>query len=185
MSITNDLRTYAGIARDQGREALEQAQSQLSDVTGQANEIVGKLSETTRGNVAELTGKAAGAVQDLRLQVERAVNVEALKAAVEPYLAQARGYTALVTDRAEEFYSTVRDDKRVARLVATADSVTGVVIETLAQRVVAPVRDLAGRRATSSTPRSAATPGSPRVAKGPAAKATARKAPAKKAAPTA
>ena len=187
MSIPSDLRTYADSALDQGRQVLDQAQSQLSDVTVQANDLVGKLSGTAKDNITELTSKATGAVHDLRLQAGKAVNVDVLKTAAEPYLTQARGYGTLVTDRAEELYSTVRDDKRVAKLVTTAESFTTIVVETVTRRVVKPVQALTRRCATAPASRAATAskPATSRPAARPAAKATARKAPAKKAAPTA
>jgi nitrate/nitrite-specific signal transduction histidine kinase len=142
-------------------------------------------------NVSGLTTKAADAVHDLRTQAEKAVNAEAIKAAVEPYVAQAKGYSTTVTERAEELFTTVKNDKRVARLVSTAESVTGVVVETVQERVVKPVQSLTGsgtkpaRKApatkpavTKPTPKPAATA---TTRKGSTGKATAGKAPAKKA----
>lgn len=86
MSITSDIRGYADTAIEQGRQVLGQAQSQLNDVTGQANEFV----------------------TDLRAQAEKALNLDAIKTAVEPYLAQAKGYRHSVTDRAEALINTAR-----------------------------------------------------------------------------
>jgi hypothetical protein len=221
MSITKDIRSYADSAFEQGKQVLDQAQTQLTDVTGQANDLVGKFTGTAWDNVSEFTGqandlvgkftgtawdnvseftaKATGAVHDLRTQAEKAVNLDAIRVAVEPYLAQAKGYSNAVTDRVEEFYATLWNDKRVAKLVSTAESLTGVVVETVQVRVVKPVQSLTG---LGSTP--AAKPAAPKAApKAAAAKpavtkpavtkpapattattarTTARKAPAKKAA---
>jgi len=188
MSITKDIRSYADNAVEQGKQVLDQAQTQLHDVTGQANGLVGKVTGTAKENVSELTTKATDAVHDLRTQAEKAVNVEAIKAAIEPYVAQAKGYSTTVTDRAEELFSTVKNDKRVAKLVGTAESVTGVVVETVQERVVKPVQSLTGR-GTKPAPKApaAAKPATTKPAPKPAAaattrKATPRKAPAKKAA---
>ena len=123
MSITRDIRGYADTAIEQGRQVLEQAQSQLNDVTGQANEFV----------------------SDLRAQAERALNLDAIKTAVEPYLAQAKGYRHSVTDRAEALLNTAKKDARVAKAFVTAEQLTGVVVETVQQRLVQPVWTLTGR----------------------------------------
>src|SRR4051794_32953012 len=114
MSITTDLRSYA-----------DKAQAQLNDVTGQANEFYGK----TRENVAEIAGKASGTVKDLRLQAEKAVNLDAIKTAVEPYIAQFKGYSHQVTDRAESLFGTAKSDPRVGKLVDAARPVLGIVQE--------------------------------------------------------
>jgi len=188
MSITKDIRSYADTAVEQGKQVLDQAQSQLQGVTG-----------TARENVSELSAKATDAVHDLRAQAEKAVNIEAIKSAVEPYVAQAKGYSTTVTDRAEELYSTVKNDKRVAKLVSTAESVTGIVIETVQERVVKPVQSRTGRtsapvaKAPAASKPAATKPAATKpaatkpAATKPAATATARKsvtrkAPAKKAA---
>jgi len=193
MSITKDIRSYADNAVEQGKQVLDQAQTQLHDVTGQANGLVGKVTGTAKENVSGLTTKATDAVHDLRTQAEKAVNLEAIKAAIEPYVAQAKGYSTTVTDRAEELFSTVKKDKRLARLVGTAESVTGIVVETVQERVVKPVQSLTGRgskpapKAAAATKPAATKPATTKPAPKPAAtattarKATARKAPAKKA----
>jgi hypothetical protein len=153
MSIASDLRAYADTAVTQSKQivgtTLSTAQTQLNDVTGQAGELYGKARE----NVAGLAGKAGAAVNDLRTQAEKAVNLDALKTAVEPYVAQAKGYTAQVTDRAEAFYGTVKGDPRVAKLVGTAGAVAG----TVQARIVLPVQSLTGRGATASKPAATAT----------------------------
>jgi hypothetical protein len=193
MSITKDIRSYTDNAVEQGKQVLDQAQTQLHDVTGQANGLVGKVTVTAKENVSGLTTKATDVVHDLRTQAEKAVNVEAIKAAVEPYVAQAKGYSTTVTDRAEDLFTTVKNDKRVAKLVSTAEAVTGIVVETVQERVVKPVRSLTGRgskpaakaRATAkaATAKPAtAKPATKPATTGTARKTTTRKAPATKAA---
>jgi ElaB/YqjD/DUF883 family membrane-anchored ribosome-binding protein len=196
MSITKDIRSYADTAVEQGKQVLDQAQTQLHDVTGQANGLVGKVTGAAKDNASGLTTKATDAVHDLRTQAEKAVNVDAIKAAIEPYVAQAKGYSTTVTDRAEELFTTVKNDKRVAKLVGTAESVTGIVVETVQDRVVKPVQSLTGRGSKpapkapptkpATTKPAATKPAATKAAPKPAAtatarKATARKAPAKKA----
>jgi len=145
MSITRDIRGYADTAIEQGRQVLGQAQSQLNDVTGQANEFV----------------------SDLRAQAEKALNLDAIKTAVEPYLAQAKGYRHSVTDRAEALINTAKKDPRVAKAFVTAEQLTGVVVETVQQRLVQPVWTFAGRdgKATVKTQKPASKPASKAAAK--------------------
>jgi hypothetical protein len=171
MSITSNVRSYA-----------ESAQSQINDVTGQANEFVTKLRGTATENVSNLTSKANGYVTDLRTQAEKAVNLEAIKAAVEPYLAQAKGYSTSVTDRAEELYSTVKNDKRVAKLASIAEEFTGTVVETVQVRVVKPVQSLTGLGAKKPAAKKPAAKATTTATKPVAKKAPVKKAPAKKAA---
>jgi hypothetical protein len=191
MSITSDIRSYADNAVSQGKQVLDQAQAQLNDVTGQATDIYGKTNEF----VTEIAGKATEAVTDLRASAEKAINLDAIKTAVEPYLHQVKGYTHTVTDRAEVLISGVRGDKRVAKLVDTAGTLSGVVVETVQERVVKPVQSLTGigvkaapkpAPAAQPAPRAAATkpatakPATKATATKPASKPAARKAPAKR-----
>jgi len=178
MSITSDIRSYADSALEQGKQVFDQAQSQFTDVTTQANEFVVKLRGTATDNVSSFTKTANGYVVDLRTQAEKAINLEAIKAAIEPYVAQAKGYSTTVTDRAEGFYVSVKNDKRVAKLVTTVEGLTGVVVETVQDRVVKPVQTLTGRTAKPATKTAAAKPA---VTKPVAKKAPVKKAPAKKA----
>lgn len=184
MSITNDIRSYADTALEQGKNVVGQAQAQLTDVTGQANEFVGKLTGTAKDNVSGFTSKATGAVNDLRAQAEKTINLDAIKSAVEPYLAQAKQYRSTVTDRAEGLFETVyesvKSDKRVSKVITTAESLTGVVVETVQDRVVKPVASLTGR---GSKPAPAKKPAAKRATTTkPAATRPARKSPVKKAA---
>jgi uncharacterized protein YjbJ (UPF0337 family) len=186
MSIASDIRSYADTAVSQGKQVLDQAQAQLNDVTGQANEFVGKARE----NVSDIAEKATEAVNDLRTSAEKAVNLDAIKTAVEPYLAQVKTYSAAVTDKAEVLFHGIKTDKRVAKLVDTAGSVTGVVLETVQDRVVKPVQSLTGLggkpAAKPAAPKAAATkPAAKPVAtkpapSKPASRPAARKAPAKR-----
>ena len=173
MSITSDIRSYADSAVKQVQQVQAQAQAQLNDVTGQANEFVGKLTDQAKTNYSELSTKATAAANDLRAQAEKALNLEAIKSAIEPYLAQAKDYSSSVTDRANSLFSTVKSDKRVASVFSTVELVSDAVVETVTERVVKPVQSLTGR---TSKPAAKSTPASKPAA--PAAK----KAPAKKAA---
>jgi len=173
MSITSDLRAYAdtavSTAVNQGKQTITIAQTQLNGVTGQANEFVG----------------------DLREQAEKLVNVDALRTAIEPYLAQLRSYGDSVTDRVDELVETLKKDPRFGKVVETADSFSAVVLELVQERVVKPVQSLTGVGAAPAKPArkpspkpagSASKPAATRPAtRKPATKTTARKAPAKRA----
>jgi hypothetical protein len=147
MPSTRDIRSYADGAIAQGKQAA-------------------------RESVAELSARAADAVNELLAQAEKAVNLDAIKAAIEPYVAQARGYSTTVTDRAEELYSSVKKDDRVAKFVNTAESVTGAVVETVQDRVVKPAQVLTGRGGKRAAKPSSRTTSAPAAS---ARKATATK----------
>jgi hypothetical protein len=174
MSIASDLRSYADTAVNQGKQVLDStistASAQLTDVTGQANEFYGK----TKESVVEIAGKASSAVQDLRSSAEKAVNLNAIKTAVEPYVAQVKGYTHQVTDRAEALLAGAKIDTQVATLVGTVQ-----------ERVVKPVLSLTGRGSkpaqATPTPAPAKPAAATKAATKPAATkpATAKPAPAK------
>jgi hypothetical protein len=161
MSITSDIRSYADTALEQGKHVVGQAQSQFTAVTA-----------------------------DLRTQAEKTLNIDAIRTAVEPYLAQAKQYRSSVTDRAEGLFGSVKSDKRVAKVVSTAESLTGVVVETVTERVVKPVTSLTGRgRKPAARKRSAKSPAKkpakaattrPAAKKSTAKKTTAKKTTAKK-----
>ena len=181
MSITSDLRSYADTAVEEGRKFLDStlstAQSQLNDVSGQANDIV---------------EKAAEAVHELRINAEKAINVEGIKAAIEPYLEQAKGYQATVQERAEAIFAELKKDPRLAKAFDVADSVSEIVVETARERVVKPVQSFTGRSTGATAPKPAASKPSPvkatrkpaatkPAATKPAAKPAAKKSPARKA----
>ena len=90
MSITSDIRNYADTAVNQGKQSLASAQAQLNDVTGAAGEYVARYTSTARDNASSIADKANEAVTDLRTTAEKAINLDAIKTAIEPYLAQAK-----------------------------------------------------------------------------------------------
>jgi DNA-binding protein HU-beta len=177
MSITKDIRGYADTAIEQGKLIVGQASAQFNNLSG-----------TARSNVSELTNRASGAVNDVRSQAEKTLNIDAVRTAVEPYLAQAKQYRASVTDRAEGLFDSVKSDKRVAKVVSTAETLTGSVVDTVTERVVKPVASLTGRKPAAKPAARASKPASTRpAAKSTAAskatatkKAAAKKAPARK-----
>lgn len=170
MPITDDLRAYADSAVSQGKQTVSSA----------------------RENAAQIADRANEAVADLRSSAEKMINVDALRTALEPYLAQLRSYGDSVTDRVDELVATLKKDPRVGKLVDTADSVSAVVVELVQERVVKPVQSLTGTGSTARRPspkpaaKRATKPATTRPAtRKPAAKTTARKAPAKKSTPSA
>jgi uncharacterized protein YjbJ (UPF0337 family) len=176
VSITSDIKSYAD-------SAVATAQASLNDVTGQANELFGK----TKENVADIAGKATEAVSDLRTSAEKAINLDALKTAVEPYVAQVKDYTSSVTDRAEGIFAGLAGDPRVLKLVGTAGSVTTVVVATVQERVVKPVQSLTGigaKAAPVTTPASKPAATKPAATKPAATKTAATKPAATKPAAT-
>lgn len=187
MSITSDIRNYADSALEQGKHALDQAQAQLNDVTGDVTTRVNKLADTAKDNVSGISTKASAVAGDLRTQAEKVLPLDAIKSAVEPYLAHAREYATGVSDRATGVYRSLTSDRRVAKVVDSAEAVVGSVTEVVQERVVKPVISLTGlNKSTAKATRKpaakpAATRPAPKPATKPAAKSTARKAPAKKA----
>ncbi len=159
MSISSDIRSYADNAVAEGRKVLDStltnAQASLNDVTGQANDFVSKY----RDNVSDIAGKANDAAQDLRKSFEKAVNVDAIRSAVEPYLAQARDYQTNVQSRVEHLYAGVADDQRFAK-----------VVDVVQERVVKPVISLTGLGGKPTSSTSTSTPRKPSPTKSAAPK---------------
>jgi hypothetical protein len=188
MPITNDLRAYADSAVSQGKQTLSSAQAQLSGVTDQASEFVNKFAGTARGNVSEFADRANGAVNDLRSSTEKLINVDALRTAIEPYLASLRSYGDSVAGRVDGLVATLKKDPRFGKVVESADSLSNVVVELVQDRVVKPVQSLAGGSSSTArkpspkpTAKRTTKPAATRPAtRKPAAKTTARKAPAKR-----
>ena len=167
MSITSDIRNYADTAIEQGKQFAGAATATANDLRA-----------------------------DLQARAEKTLNFDAIKTAVEPYLTpyltQAKQYRSTVTDRAEGLLGTVKSDKRVASVLATAETLSGVVVDTVQERVIKPVQSLTGRTPARKPARKSAAPKPVKAAttrpakKAPAkkattAKSTTRKAPAKKA----
>jgi hypothetical protein len=193
-SITNDIRNYTDTAIEQGKQALEQgkqarkqaveqAQARLNGVTEHANQFVAGINNT-------VSKQATDTVNGVRAQAEKSLNVDAIKAAVELYLAPARQYRNNLRELAQlsaNLLEALKNDALVKKVVASAGTVKGAVVETVQERVVKPVTTLTGRRRKSAkktavTKQATAKAAATRPAKkAPATKAPAKKAPAKKA----
>ena len=149
MSITSDVRSYADAALEQGRHVVDQAQ----------------------GRAHGLAGKASATYTDLRGRVVALPGVEAVSSTVEPYVAQLHGYRVALTGKVEELYSGLKSNEQVAKALAPAELFVGVVLDTVDERVVKPVRSFIEPAAEKPAAESAAEP------------AAAKPAPAKRAAP--
>lgn len=204
MSITSsitDIRNYTDTAIEQGKQALEQgkqarkqarkqaveqAQARLNGVTEHANQFVAGINNT-------VSKQAADTVNGVRAQAEKSLNVDAIKAAVELYLAPARQYRNNLRELAQlsaNLLEALKNDALVKKVVASAGTVKGAVVETVQERVVKPVTTLTGRRRKSAkksavTKQATAKAATRPAKKAPATKAPATKAPAKKATGTA
>lgn len=151
MSITSDIRAYADSALEQGKHVVGQAVDQ-----------------------------AQHQFTDLRAQAEKTVNLDAIKSAIEPYVAQAKQYGSTVSDRAEGLLETVRSDKRFAKVIDSAEAVSTVVIDTVNDRIIKPLTSRGtstGKTSTRSTKPANTRPAAKKTA---AKKTTAKKSAARK-----
>jgi hypothetical protein len=136
MSVTSDIRSYADTAVAQGKQVIDQVIEQVIDQT----------IDKAQAQFGEISGKATGAAHDLRAQAEKAVDLDALTAAVEPYVVQVKEYTSAVADKVsasvETLLTVARKDPRFDRFVITAESFGAVLLVTVNERVVQPVVSL-------------------------------------------
>lgn len=148
------IRTYADNAVAQGKLAAEQA-----------NQFVGSLAD-----------RATGAVGELRAHAERALPIDTIKSVVEPYVARTR-------EQLQKHVQTVTSDPRAAKAIATAETVAGVVTDTVTEHIVKPVVSRTGLGKPASKPVVTETrkPAATRPATKPAATTASTKPAAKKA----
>jgi hypothetical protein len=175
MPITSDIRGYADTAIEQGKQAVGQTKAQLNEVTEQANQFVAGLS-------SKVSAKATDTVGDLRAQAKKPLSNDAVKAAVELYLAPAKQYRSNVTELAQltgNLVEAVKKEKLVTKAVTSAESLNRAVTEKVQERVVKPVATLSRRGRKTANKQAAATK---RAAAKPAATRPAKKSPAKSAA---
>ncbi len=180
MSFSDDVKAYTDAALEQGKRAIDQAQAVLAEMTGDATEFAARLQE--RGELVFVSVRA-GDPKGL-INIARG-DLELFLSTVEPYVAQALSLRAALIEKTAEFVGDVRKDPRVARAYETAESLTGAVVETMNERVVAPTMSMMGRKPAApaaKAPAKAAATAKAAPMKAPAAKAAAKKAPARKAA---
>lgn len=109
--------------------------------------------------------------------------VERATAVAEPYVAQLNGYRTTVTDKVEQLYTDLKKHDQVAKVLGVAELAAGVVVETVNERVVNPVKSLLEREpVTEAKPTTAKTP-VPAATAAPAQSPVAAAAPAKTTSP--
>jgi hypothetical protein len=149
MSLVTDLRSYADKYAEKATQTATGAVNQGRQTLGSAQAQLGDLTQT-----------ATGAVTTLRESAEKAVNYDALRSAVGPYVTQVKGYGETVADRAEAIVEQLRKDPRfgtvVDSVVGTATSVSGAVVGQVQTRVVTPLQSLTRRGGETATSSSAA-----------------------------
>lgn len=148
MSIASDVRSYADSALEQGKHAAAEAYADLR----------------TRGEA-------------LYERVSTLPVVERATAVAEPYVsqvgAQLNGYRATVTDKVEQLYADLKKNDQVAKVLGVAETAAGVVVETVNERVVTPVKSILDREpATEAKPTPATAPAPAATTATPAAPAT-------------
>ncbi len=151
MSITNDVRTYADVALEQGKHVVDQAQAAVSE---------------------RITGVAGDATVVVEKVQSRAQNL-ASKAS-ETYF----------TGKVEELYGDLKKNEQVAKVLDSAELAATVVLDTVNERVIKPVRSAvapapAPTRAHAASTTSTAPAANHKPAAQPAAKPAAKTAAAK------
>jgi hypothetical protein len=187
MSIASDVRSYADSALEQGKQVVDQAQSRLGEVQDNAQDFASKAASKASSKASETYADLRTRGEELYERVSTLPVVERATAVAEPYVsqvsAQLNGYRTTVTDKVEQLYTDLKKNDQVAKVLSVAETAAGVVIETVNERVVNPVKSLLEREpVTDSKPTTAKTPATPAA---PAAEASAKpaapaKAPAKK-----
>jgi hypothetical protein len=147
MSIANDLRSYADSALEQGRQVVDQAQSRFSDVQGNAQDITGKAAGKATATYADLRTKG----EALYGRVSTLPVVEQVTATVEPYVAHLNGYRTVVVEKVEQAYTDLKKNDQVAKVLGVAETAAGVVVETVNERVVTPVKSLLDHEPETAT----------------------------------
>jgi hypothetical protein len=129
MSITRDLGAYADAAVSQGKQAFSRAQEQLGDISEQASELVARLAASAAGEDA--AERLRQTLHGMRTGAEQAIHPDAIAAAVGPYVAKARNYGQVVTERTHDALAAAKQDERVAKLLATAGSLGELALQTV------------------------------------------------------
>ena len=192
MSITNDVRTYADVALEQGKHVVDQAQAAVTEritgVAGDATVVVEKVQSRAQGlasKASETYGELASLGESLYERVSALPVVDSVSSTVEPYVAQLNGYRAAFTEKVEELYADLKKNEQVAKVLDSAELAATAVLDTVNERVIKPVRSAvapapAPKPAPKPAPADAASATSSANHK-PAAKTTAAKAaPAKR-----
>jgi hypothetical protein len=151
MSIANDVRSYADSALEQGRQVVDQAQARFSGVQGNAQDFAGKAADKAGATYADLRTKS----EALYGRVSTLPVVEQVTSTVEPYVAQfsaqLHGYRTTVAEKVEQAYADLKKNDQAAKVLAAAEAAAGVVVETVNDRVVTPVKSLLDREPATVT----------------------------------
>lgn len=176
MSITSDVRSYADAALEQGRQVVDQAQARFTGVRGDATNLANKVTGTA-GDVAEkvedgaqgFADKASETCADLWVRGEALYGrvsslpaVESVTSTVEPYLAQLNAYRIAATEKAEDLYAELKKNEQVAKALHVAETAAGLVLESVNERLVNPVKARLEREpVTTTTPATETEPAKP------------------------
>ena len=192
MSITNDVRTYADVALEQGKHVVDQAQAAVTEritgVAGDATVVVEKVQSRAQGlasKASETYGELASLGESLYERVSALPVVDSVSSTVEPYVAQLNGYRTAFAEKVEELYADLKKNEQVAKVLDSAELAATAVLDTVNERVIKPVRSAV---APAPAPKPAPKPATADAASAtssanhkPAAKTTAAKAaPAKR-----
>jgi hypothetical protein len=118
MSIASDAKSYAGIAVEQGKQVISQAQT-----------LAGQAYTELRAKGDELLASA----RQHEVKLPGGLDAEAIKARLAPLVTQAMVIGEAVTEKADE----LRKDHRMAKAVSSAESVANSVHQHLVQPVLA------------------------------------------------
>ena len=138
MSITNDVRSYADAALEQGKHVIDQAQTRLTDVAEDASQAADKVQDRAH----DLATKASKTYGELHERVTSLPGVETVSSTVEPYLERLNVYRITVTEKVEELYANLKKNEQIAKMLAPAEHAARTVMDTVNERVVTPVRTL-------------------------------------------
>ncbi len=191
MSITNDVRTYADVALEQGKHVVDQAQAAVSEritgVAGDATVVVEKVqsrAQNLASKASETYSELAGLGESLYERVSTLPVVDSVSSTVEPYVAQLNGYRTAFTGKVEELYADLKKNEQVAKVLDSAELAATAVLDTVNERVIKPVRSAvapapASKRAHAASTTSTAPAANHKPAAQPAAKPAAKTAAAK------
>ncbi len=188
MSIASDVRSYADAALEQGKHVVDQAQARLTEVAGDVGAT--EAAEKVQDRAQEFASRATATYVDLARKGESFYErvsampiVETVTSTVEPYVKQFDGYRIAFTEKVEEFYAELKKNEQVAKVLDGAESAAGVVVGTVNEHVVKPVRSLVEHAPIVQTARPAPRKAAPAKSTAPRKTAARKTAPAKRTAP--
>jgi hypothetical protein len=154
MSITSDFRSYADSALEQSKQVIEQAQARLTGARGDASGLADKAATKASETYTDLRTKG----EALRERVSSLPAVEQVGSTVEPYVAQLNGLRLTLVEKVEQVYAELKTNEQVAKVLGVAEQAAGVIVGTVNDRVVNPVK---ARLEPEPGPEHAAAPAAP------------------------